>query len=516
MLKKIILISIIFIGLLEAATLNTNKATYTSHENITASYKNTTNGQRDWIAIYPKNSSNAWANVIQWKWIKGKVNGSSSFTKLPAGEYEVRVFFNNTFQDEAKKAFRVSDGGGAETTVNTNKITYTSHENIIATYKDTTNGQRDWIAIYPKNSSNAWANVIQWKWIKGKVNGSSTFTKLPVGEYEVRVFFNNTFQDEAKKAFRVSDDDLLKVSNDNTGQIKFHSSKVELFPHNTHGIIRTSHYPWNQGIAVMPNGYYVSSLNLREKNNVGKYVEKYILFNLFDPNGKSIGNVQVDYPSHGQDLSIEQVNNNLYYLYSHSPAKGTIAKFIFKTNNINFDDIKYNDVKLDIKYDKRIFMDNQATFPTSSINEEKNTFVTVGYLNTIPTAKKLTITTRNKANNNFINNFKFDISAPNMGFYNQGIAMSHQKIYLLRGHWLANDDGEDKQYSKKKLYVFNANNGDLINSYTFDLKKHKNYIRIEPEGLTIVNNQLYVCLATRGVDNKNSRRIRLFKLLDKL
>jgi hypothetical protein len=107
MLKKIILISIIFIGLLEAATLNTNKVTYTSNENIIATYKDTTNGQRDWIAIYPKNSSNAWANVIQWKWIKGKVNGSSTFTKLPAGEYEVRVFFNNTFHDEAKKAFRV-------------------------------------------------------------------------------------------------------------------------------------------------------------------------------------------------------------------------------------------------------------------------------------------------------------------------------------------------------------------------------------------------------------------------
>jgi hypothetical protein len=107
MLKKIILISIIFIGLLEAATLNTNKVSYTSHENIIATYKDTTNGQRDWIAIYPKNSSNAWANVIQWKWIKGKVNGNTTFTKLPVGEYEVRVFFNNTFQDEARKAFRV-------------------------------------------------------------------------------------------------------------------------------------------------------------------------------------------------------------------------------------------------------------------------------------------------------------------------------------------------------------------------------------------------------------------------
>jgi len=182
-------------------TVTTNKVTYKSNENIIATYRGTSDGEEDWIAIYPKNSSNAWANVIEWQWIRGKVNGDTIFSKLPVGEYEVRVFFNNSFHDEAKKAFSVSNGGG--TTITTNKAIYTNNDNITATYKGTTNGEEDWIAIYPKNSSNAWANVIEWRWIRGKVNGNTIFSKLPVGEYEVRVFFNNSFHDEAKKAFSV-------------------------------------------------------------------------------------------------------------------------------------------------------------------------------------------------------------------------------------------------------------------------------------------------------------------------
>jgi len=165
-----------------------------------------TGKNKDWIAIYPQGSNNDWDNVIGWQWTDDKASGDLTFGNghLAVGNYEVRAFYNNSFHTEATKAFKVSNGGGGATTVTTNKTTYTDNENIVATYKGTTNGQKDWIAIYPKNSSNAWDNVIQWQWIKGKVNGTTTFTKLPAGEYEVRVFFNNTFQDRAKKSFKVT------------------------------------------------------------------------------------------------------------------------------------------------------------------------------------------------------------------------------------------------------------------------------------------------------------------------
>jgi len=195
------------VGAVGHATVTTNKTTYTTNEHVRVHFANMTGKNKDWIGIYPQGSSNAWDNVVGWKWTDDRTSGDLVFGNgtLPAGNYEVRAFYNNSFHTEATKSFRVTGGGGGATTLTTNKATYTDNENIVATYKGTTNGQKDWIAIYPKNASNAWGNVIQWKWIKGKVNGTTTFTKLPVGSYEVRVFFNNTFQDEAKNFFKVED-----------------------------------------------------------------------------------------------------------------------------------------------------------------------------------------------------------------------------------------------------------------------------------------------------------------------
>jgi len=188
----------------ERATVTTNKATYNRQEEIHVHFANMVAKNSDWIGIYPQGSSNAWKNVVSWKWTGDKRDGDLIFGKgtLPVGVYEVRAFYNNSFHTEATKRFSVVEVG-AHTSVTTNKALYTSNENIVATYRGTTDGEEDWIAIYPKNSTNAWANVIEWRWIRGQVDGKTVFPKLPSGEYEVRVFFNNTFQDEAKKAFRV-------------------------------------------------------------------------------------------------------------------------------------------------------------------------------------------------------------------------------------------------------------------------------------------------------------------------
>ena len=193
------------VGKVVKATVTTNKTTYTTNEHVRVHFANMRGKNKDWIGIYPQGSSNAWDNVIGWKWTDDRTSGDLTFGNgtLPVGAYEARAFYNNSFHTEASINFRVHNVGGDATTVTTNKETYTSNENIVATYKGTTNGQEDWIAIYPKNSTNAWGNVIEWRWIRAKVNGNTVFPKLPVGEYEVRVFFNNTFQDEAKKAFSV-------------------------------------------------------------------------------------------------------------------------------------------------------------------------------------------------------------------------------------------------------------------------------------------------------------------------
>jgi len=184
-------------------TLTTNKTRYTNSENIVITFAGMRAKNRDWIAIYPKGSSTDWKNVIAWHWTDDKSNGTVVFNSLPAGEYEARAFYNNSFKFEAKKEFMVIKNVTKKATVRTDKTEYTTEENIIVNFSDMRAKHQDWIGIYPKGSSNAWKNVVLWHWTDDTTNGQITFNALPAGEYEVRAFYNNSFTLEAKKLFTI-------------------------------------------------------------------------------------------------------------------------------------------------------------------------------------------------------------------------------------------------------------------------------------------------------------------------
>jgi len=212
MSKKIILFTLLFISILNAANLNLNKKNYAKNENIVVNFTNMVAKNRDWIGIYPRNSSNAWGNVIAWEWTNDTTNGQLTFKNLPLGDYEVRAFYNNSFQEEAIAQFKIQNIVAKQPTVTTNNTNYTNNEKIIVTFSNMQAKNRDWIGIYPKNSSNAWGNVIAWEWTNDTTNGQITFNALPVGEYEARAFYNNSGHLETKSAF--------KVANDNAGPNK--------------------------------------------------------------------------------------------------------------------------------------------------------------------------------------------------------------------------------------------------------------------------------------------------------
>jgi len=94
--------------LVPTTTLSTNKETYTPQEAITLSLSNMSGASNDWVAIYPAGSSNSWDNVLSWKYTSGIVNGNITLTGVPAGHYEARAFFRNSYHLEAKKSFTVT------------------------------------------------------------------------------------------------------------------------------------------------------------------------------------------------------------------------------------------------------------------------------------------------------------------------------------------------------------------------------------------------------------------------
>jgi len=202
MLRKIMVIGCMLFATLNAASITTDKSVYGSNESILANFTEMLGDNQDWIGVYPAGSSNDWANVIQWEWSGGDTAGSVNFTPLPIGVYEVRAFYQNSFNLEASYAFSVEDNGNA-VVVTLDKASYIPTEAIAVTFENMSGNTQDWIGIYPAGSSNDWGNVVQWNWTGGVVNGSVNFNALPVGNYEARAFFNNSFNLEAQQAFTV-------------------------------------------------------------------------------------------------------------------------------------------------------------------------------------------------------------------------------------------------------------------------------------------------------------------------
>jgi len=189
------------------ATVTTDKDKYLLGDKITTKFNNMSGDHKDWMAIYPADSNNDWKNVLQWRWIDGKLKGEELFKALPVGEYEVRLFFKNSFKVEASHKFSINNNH-LEATIKTNKNLYSTKEQIIATFNNMMGDDKDWIAIYPAGSNNDWGNMLQWQWTRGNVKGDTKFEPLPAGDYEVRLFFQNSFKTEKSHPFSVKNNEF--------------------------------------------------------------------------------------------------------------------------------------------------------------------------------------------------------------------------------------------------------------------------------------------------------------------
>jgi hypothetical protein len=195
-----------------SAIVTTSKQTYLTDEKVEVLFENMLGDDQDWIGIYPAGSSNAWENIVTWDWTGGETEGLKRFDALEEGLYDVRVFFNNAFDTEASTQILIEKKKvDLDTRVEMTKKVYSTDEKIIAMYDNISGGNEDWIAIYPVGSSNDWVNMLQWQWTANDKSGVANFDALPAGEYEVRVFFDNSFDTEATSTFSVVEREVTRI-----------------------------------------------------------------------------------------------------------------------------------------------------------------------------------------------------------------------------------------------------------------------------------------------------------------
>ena len=88
--------------------LKTAQDTYRANEYVSIVVDRPLSGDHDWVGIYRVGDSNDWAHVIAWNWVgQGSTTLSRDKKPMPAGEYEIRLFFHNSYNMEASYAFRV-------------------------------------------------------------------------------------------------------------------------------------------------------------------------------------------------------------------------------------------------------------------------------------------------------------------------------------------------------------------------------------------------------------------------
>ena len=187
----------------KSVNIKTSKENYELKDEISVTVNGTLSGDKDWVGIYHKGDSSAWANVYAWNWVKAGKTVLNKINKqmIETGEYEIRLFFHNATSDkkiEAKQSFQILNKVSIST-----KNHYDIREDITVTIKNQAKDNKNWIGIYPKGASNSWGNVLVWNWSKGK--NSVRLDGIDKGDYEARLFYKDSFKLEAKVEFTVGD-----------------------------------------------------------------------------------------------------------------------------------------------------------------------------------------------------------------------------------------------------------------------------------------------------------------------
>jgi hypothetical protein len=237
-----------------------------------------------------------------------------------------------------------------------------------------------------------------------------------------------------------------------------------------------------QGIAAFENGWFVTQ----------KSGTSILLINYLDADGVSLFHKRLAINSHGQDLSLDQTEENELNLYT---SKGTfggnrntgIYKLLVQLpEKVNDErDWSLTNITVTTSYDLNY------TNATPTIDESKQHFA-IRSKNTVLIHSKIRIESLDyTATSHFeLNEGQLEDDV-NLNMWFQGIAMKDGMVYCLTGN--------EKITSIKKIYRYNQS-GIAEEKYSFGESNFSQtfYDKIEPEGLSIIGNNLYFTIMTKN------------------
>jgi hypothetical protein len=175
------------------SVLSTNKASYTPGESVIVSFQGIPAKPNNWVSIAAAGSSPM--TYVAYRYVT-TASGSETFANLPAGNYEARIYLNDSYVIHAQSAFTIAAATVAD--VSTNASTYTQGQPITALYN--VSGASDWVAIAAAGSPDN--TFLRWSYV---ANGMTTFNNnLAAGNYEMRLYLNDSFVVADRATFSVT------------------------------------------------------------------------------------------------------------------------------------------------------------------------------------------------------------------------------------------------------------------------------------------------------------------------
>jgi len=157
-------------------------------------------GSDTWVGVYKKGTSNAWENVLGWTWHRSHQSNRIYISDLSEGDYELRLFYHNSYNLVKKVEFKARNEDIIYQPDFHRAIQHGSTLDVGCTTSG--EGNQDWIGLYNVGASNDWDNVLRWAWVEGEAprfGNEFSIEGLPSGEYELRLFYHNSYDVEAVK-----------------------------------------------------------------------------------------------------------------------------------------------------------------------------------------------------------------------------------------------------------------------------------------------------------------------------
>jgi len=196
------ILALLLLSTVEAANVHTQAPKIGTNESVLVTVGEMPGAQRDWVAIYPAGAKSTFANIVAYKFTNGKVAGKFDLGRVPAGNYEARVYAANSWHPRDRYHFTVS-GVNLQPVLSTGRVVYDTNEPVTVWFRGMQGKKRDWVAIFPIGAKSTFANIIAYKFTNGLKTGEINFGGLPDGNYEVRLFNANSWSAKASDSFRV-------------------------------------------------------------------------------------------------------------------------------------------------------------------------------------------------------------------------------------------------------------------------------------------------------------------------